>query len=108
MPKRLFVAVCVWLLLVPGFRAESPQGKEKWTASDVVNAETAHDFQLAPDGRWVVWAKAAPDEDRGERVEHLFRSSRTGKEVQLTRGPEPCVHARWWPDGKYLDFLSTR
>src|SRR5262249_9207991 len=71
--------------------------------------ETASDFRVSPDGNWVVWVKGAPDDDKGERVEHLVRSSllRTG-DVQLTRGPESCVRPRWSPTGKHIAFLSKR
>jgi dipeptidyl aminopeptidase/acylaminoacyl peptidase len=94
--------------------AESPARtaagtRNEWTVDDVVRTEEAGDFQLAPDCRHVVWVRTAADQDKGERVLHLVRSSLTDKqEVQLTRGPESCTSPRWSPDGKLLAFLSTR
>ena len=34
---------------------------------DVVKGESGTDFQIAPDGKWVVWVKTAPDDVKGER-----------------------------------------
>ena len=69
--------------------------RKKWTEDDVVNSDKIVDFQISPDSKWVVWVKASPDDDKGERVGHLFRSPLDSKkEVQLTRGTDPCVHPR--------------
>ncbi len=110
-PRMLYrtsAATCALLLLAPALGAKAPT-KAKWSEDDVVNAEVATDFQVSPDGRWVVWVKAAPDDDEGEHVRHLFRSSLTGdREVQLTRGRDECFQPRWSPDGKHIAFLSAR
>src|SRR5262249_9325606 len=109
MMERLFLAACVSLLSLPSLHAEPAKAKGKWTEDDIVSSESVVDFRVSPDGKWVAWVKNSPDEDKIERVGHLFRASLDGgKEVQLTRGPDPCIHPRWSPDGKYLAFLSSR
>src|SRR6266542_1183659 len=109
MMKRLFLATCLCLLPPPALLAEPAKVKGKWTEDDIVYTESVVDFRVSPDGKWVVWVKNSLDEDRIERIGHLFRASLDGgKEVQLTRGPDSCLHPRWSPDGKYLAFLSSR
>jgi dipeptidyl aminopeptidase/acylaminoacyl peptidase len=80
-----------------------------WAIDDVILAESIHDVQVSPDGRWAVWDHNAPDKSKGEMVDNLVRLDlKTGRETVLTRGAESCLSPRWSPDGKLLAFLSTR
>jgi dipeptidyl aminopeptidase/acylaminoacyl peptidase len=87
----------------------SPKNLQDWTIDDLVNMEEAGEFEIAPDCRQAVWVKSVPDEEKGEKVSHLFLSDLSnGKESQLTRGRESCHRPRWSPEGDWIAFLSER
>src|SRR5436309_3987762 len=76
------------------FAAQKQKGKAKpakdddaWSVDDVILAEEADDVRIAPDGRWAIWVKRAPDKEKNEMVAQLMLASLTDKkEIQLTRG----------------------
>lgn len=84
-------------------------GINRWTVEDMVAREIADQFQISPDGKWVVWVKHAPDASKDEMVANLFLSSLTEKvETQLTRGAYEHSKPRWSHDGRMIAFLSDR
>lgn len=92
--------------------APSPTAEEErgmWTVDDVIMEETASQFEISPDSRWVVWVKTVGDEDKNTRVSNLMLSSLTEKkEIPLTRGKDQHSRPRWSPTGQLIAFLSTR
>src|SRR5438046_1731105 len=82
---------------------------DKWTVDDLLLAEKATEFEIAPDGQSVVWVKSAMDKEKGDKVSNLFLSSLTEEnEVQLTRGADTCSNPAWSPQGQPIAFLSNR
>jgi dipeptidyl aminopeptidase/acylaminoacyl peptidase len=122
--KRLAYFAFLALLFLSSGRAEPPNkpksqperppekaavAGDKWIVDDVINAETASNFRLSPDGRWAVWVKTTADKEKGERVAQLVRTDLAEKrDTELTRGSDSCISPRWSPDGKLLALLSAR
>ncbi len=108
---RRFTLLPLVLLFISTAHAEVPvaASKAKWTVEDVVYAESAHGFRIAPNGRWAVWVKTVADKDKGESVSNLMRSDLVdGGDVELTRGSISCTSPKWSPDGKRVAFLTAR
>lgn len=114
---RLRMAILVLAALTPcvGAHSESPAATgrpakaSQWTVDDMGAAEKAEQFQISPDGNWIVWVKHVPDADKDEMVSNLFLTSLTGKQtIQLTRGPNKEASPKWSSDGRLIAFLSER
>ena len=69
----------IFLLLAPAAFAA------RWTPDDVLFAERAAQFDIAPDARSAVWVKSQMDKEKGTLVGNLFLSGLTGHRVGFQR-----------------------
>src|SRR5246127_4640937 len=108
----LAVAACADFLNVRAVLADekaSASTKEAWRPEDFIYTETAGQFRISPDAKWVVWVKTSGDKDKDARVSNLVLSSLTeSREIPLTRGTDNNTQPRWSPAGEWIPFTSTR
>jgi dipeptidyl aminopeptidase/acylaminoacyl peptidase/formylglycine-generating enzyme required for sulfatase activity len=82
---------------------------EPWKPEDFIYAETASQYKISPDGKWLVWVKSTADKEKDGRVSNLFLSSLTeNREIQLTRGTDTFSQPKWSPDGEWIAFIGNR
>lgn len=104
-------SILALICLAAGPAGAAEPHPERWTAEDIVRAESAEGVALAPDGAFAVWAKqeVRKVEDELERVSnlHLSRFDRS-EPLRLTRGPHRDARPAVSPDGAHVAFLSDR
>jgi dipeptidyl aminopeptidase/acylaminoacyl peptidase len=92
--------------------------RAQWTPEDIIQAESATAFDIAPDGKTVAWVKRTANKEKDAFVTKLFVTRLDQKEgghpegryptVQLTRGDDADRSPLFSRDGKLIYFLSAR
>ncbi len=100
------------LLLLPAFLLSfifTNSAAGQLTVEDVVNLESASQFDISADGSMVVWVKTTPNRSKNRRQSNImltFFSDTTT--IQLTRGFNTDKLPRFSPRGGKIAFLGSR
>jgi dipeptidyl aminopeptidase/acylaminoacyl peptidase len=88
-------------------RMRNPSAKQDpLSVMDVINLESAANFEISPSGKWVLWTKETSDQNKNERVRQLFLTSLEDTLCkQLTRGASIVGAPHFSPDGSRIAFL---
>jgi len=113
MTNACFWTICSlsFLLVAAGAPADrvAAQDGGVLTVGDVINMESAVEFQISPNGERVVWVKKVPNKSKNKHDRHIYLTSATGGQtLQLTRGEVDDRSPKFSPDGDRVAYLSAR
>jgi dipeptidyl aminopeptidase/acylaminoacyl peptidase len=88
--------------------AAPPEAIKPLTVDDVIGMESARDFDISPDGRWVVWVKVVPDKEKSDLKQNIFLSStRDTITIPITRTTRSDRSPKFSPDGSRIAFVTA-
>ena len=114
MPRSQFTAALILLgamCMSSQTVGAAPSDPKSWTPDDILLAERATGWAVAPDGASAAWVKSTVEKVDSEekRVSNLWLSRLAdGTALQLTRGQDTVSAPAFSPDGAHVAFLSTR
>ena len=104
-----FIIIFLMFLNLEVSMSQEAREPGSWSVDDVLRQESTGQFEISPDGKWVVWEKRRPDKDENRYVIDLYLSSMTeNTTVQLTRGKYDDRSPKWSPDSKRIALISAR
>lgn len=108
---RPALASLLWL----AFAAPVAAAPAPWSVDDLVQAESAEDWTVAPDGSAAAWIQSEMEGEGGaERpvarvwLARLAGGGREAPAARMTRAVEQASRPRFSPDSRRLAFLSDR
>ena len=78
---------------------------------DLWNVRTPVNLAVSPDGRQLAFAMSEPAPDEGKYYSHVYAVATDADKAEparLTQGQHQNSQPRWWPDGRWLAFVSDR
>jgi dipeptidyl aminopeptidase/acylaminoacyl peptidase len=104
------MSVSMLSLLITGLMMLAPAADtHPFSVHDMLAMDRISDWQVAPDGKRVVFVLSVTDLEANRRRSDLYLSGLDGSGLRrLTHDPAADVQPRWSKDGKRVFFLSTR
>ncbi len=109
--------IVFWVLIaaLAGFSASlygvGDTGKGyKWQIDDLVTPDRVGEYQVSPDGKWLVWTVMKWDLKEQKRYSQVFLTDlkEKGDDIQLTRGQDRFDSIRWVPGEPKISFKTSR
>lgn len=106
------IASCLLLLpsasYAPPESPAAPTNARPLTIDDVISMESARDFAISPDGRWVAWVRVVPDMEKSDLKQNIYLSSTADTTtIPITRATRADRSPRFSPDGSKIAFVSA-
>ncbi|MEM9324107.1 MAG: prolyl oligopeptidase family serine peptidase [Bacteroidota bacterium] len=110
LPLRYYGFAIALLLVSTALDAQNG----KWSPKDLIQQESASDFDIAPNNQSVVWVKRRPSKSKDRFISDLYLTrldlpdGDSFKSIRLTRTEDSDRNPRFSKDGTIIYFLSSR